>query len=64
VDKLVSDILELLRKDARRPFTDVAQKLNISEGTIRNRVARRLDNQTVQFVGLIDPTKWGMMPQR
>jgi len=59
VDKLDSDILELLRKDARRPFTDIAQQLGTSEGTVRNRVARLTQNQTVQFVGLIDPNQVG-----
>lgn len=59
MDKLDSDILELLRKDARRPFTDIAQQLGTSEGTVRNRVARLTQNQTVQFVGLIDPNQVG-----
>lgn len=59
MDKLDSAILESLHKDARRPFTDVAQELGISEGTVRNRVARLLEDQMVQFVGLIDPNRMG-----
>lgn len=59
MDKLDSEILELLRKDARRPYTDIAQQLGTSEGTVRNRVARLIQNQTVQFVGLIDPNQVG-----
>jgi len=59
MDQLDKTILEALHKDARRPFTDVAQELGISEGTVRNRVARLLENKTVQFVGLIDPNQMG-----
>ena len=59
MDKLDSEILELLRKDARRPYTDIAKQLGYSEGTIRNRVARLIKSQTVQFVGLIDPNQVG-----
>jgi Lrp/AsnC family transcriptional regulator for asnA, asnC and gidA len=59
MDKLDSEILELLRKDARRPYTDIALQLGTSEGTVRNRVARLIQNQTVQFVGLIDPNQVG-----
>ncbi|MFH2040219.1 MAG: AsnC family transcriptional regulator [Chloroflexota bacterium] len=39
IDKLDSDSLELLCKDARKPFTDIAQQLGISEGTVRSLVA-------------------------
>ena len=59
MDKLDRTILNALHKDARRPFTDVAQELDISEGTVRNRVTRLLANKTVQFVGLIDPNQMG-----
>ena len=59
MDKLDSEILALLRKDARKPYTEIADQLGTSEGTVRNRVARLLQNQTVQFVGLIDPNQVG-----
>jgi len=59
MDQLDTTILNALRKDARRPYTEVAQELGISEGTVRNRVNRMLENKTVQFVGLIDPNQLG-----
>lgn len=59
MDQLDLTILHSLRKDARKPFTDVAQDLGVSEGTVRNRVARLLKDRTVQFVGLIDPEQMG-----
>jgi Lrp/AsnC family transcriptional regulator for asnA, asnC and gidA len=59
MDKTDLSILELLQRDARRSFTDIANELNISEGTVRNRVARLVEKKTVQFVGLIDPNQLG-----
>ena len=37
------------------PFTEIANVLGVSEGTIRNRVTRLVDEQIVQIVGLVDP---------
>ena len=33
-------ILEILRKNARTPYTEIAMALNISEGTVRKRVMK------------------------
>lgn len=52
-------ILSCLQKDARRSFTDIANELNVSEGTVRNRVSRLMEKRTIQLVGLIDPNQLG-----
>jgi Lrp/AsnC family transcriptional regulator for asnA, asnC and gidA len=59
MDKLDLAILSILQINGRRPFTDIAQKLGVSEGTIRNRVNRLIDNQTLQIVGLVNPNSLG-----
>ena len=41
------------------PFTDIAKTLNVSEGTVRNRVARLIDEQVIHIVGMLDPTRVG-----
>ena len=33
-------ILNILRRDARTPYTEIADRVNTSEGTVRNRVDR------------------------
>jgi len=38
VDTLDREILDVLRRDARRPYTEIAADLDVSEGTVRNRV--------------------------
>jgi Lrp/AsnC family transcriptional regulator for asnA, asnC and gidA len=59
MDSIDHKILLILQKDGRKPFTDIAKELDISEGTVRNRVTRLLDDDIVQIVGLIDPYQLG-----
>ncbi len=58
-DSLDLAILELLRSDGRRPYTEIAHALGVSEGTVRNRVARLVQKGVMQIVGLIDPIRMG-----
>ncbi len=58
-DDLDLAILELLRFDGRKPYTEIAQALRVSEGTVRNRVARLIEKGIMQIVGLIDPVRMG-----
>jgi Lrp/AsnC family transcriptional regulator for asnA, asnC and gidA len=39
IDETDARILELLEEDARRSFTEIAEKLNVSESAIRKRVS-------------------------
>ena len=55
MDQLDFNILAHLQRDGRMPYTEIASNLGVSEGTIRNRVTRLIDDQVVQIVGLIDP---------
>jgi Lrp/AsnC family transcriptional regulator for asnA, asnC and gidA len=41
------------------PFTDIAKSLDISEGTVRNRVARLIQERVLQIVGMVDPYRLG-----
>ena len=59
MDKLDLSILASLQTDGRRPFTDIAQELGVSEGTVRNRVSKLIDQQVLHIVGLVDPTSLG-----
>ncbi|HID33120.1 MAG TPA: Lrp/AsnC family transcriptional regulator [Anaerolineae bacterium] len=58
-DDLDLAILEHLRSDGRKPYTEIAQALSVSEGTVRNRVARLIEKGVMQIVGLIDPLRMG-----
>ena len=38
IDSVDKGILKDLIKDARKPYTDIAKKLNVSSGTIHQRI--------------------------
>lgn len=40
MDDLDREILSILRRDSRTPYTEIANRVGTSEGTIRNRVER------------------------
>jgi Lrp/AsnC family transcriptional regulator for asnA, asnC and gidA len=60
MDDLDLAIISHLRNDGRKPFTEIASVLDVSEGTIRNRVSRLLEEKVIQIVGLTDPYKLGL----
>jgi Lrp/AsnC family transcriptional regulator, regulator for asnA, asnC and gidA len=59
MDKLDLDIIAFLQPDGRKPFTEIARALDVSEGTVRNRVSRLVEERILQIVGLIDPSALG-----
>ncbi|MDD1767319.1 MAG: Lrp/AsnC family transcriptional regulator [Methanomassiliicoccales archaeon] len=48
IDHLDEKIIEILKRDSRRPFVDIANQLKVSEGTIRSRVRKLIDDNIVQ----------------
>jgi DNA-binding Lrp family transcriptional regulator len=48
VDDLDRRILTILRRDARTPYTEIAQQVGTSEGTVRNRVERLQDEGVIE----------------
>ena len=54
-DKLNKSIIAMLQQDGRMPFAEIAQVLNVSEGTIRNRVNGMKHAGMLQIVAVADP---------
>ena len=48
MDDLDREILDILRRDARTPYTEIADQVGTSEGTIRNRVERMVDSGVIE----------------
>ena len=48
IDYLDEKIIEILKRDSRRPFVDIANQLKVSEGTIRSRVRKLVDDNIIQ----------------
>jgi Lrp/AsnC family transcriptional regulator for asnA, asnC and gidA len=54
-DALDRRILGLLNRDGRASNKDIAAALNVSEGTVRNRIRKLSDAGALRVAGLIDP---------
>ena len=48
MDDLDQEILDILRRDARAPYTEIAEQVGTSEGTVRNRVERLLEEGIIE----------------
>ena len=48
MDDLDRQILSILRRDARTPYTEIADEIGTSEGTVRNRVDRLTDEGIIE----------------
>jgi Lrp/AsnC family transcriptional regulator for asnA, asnC and gidA len=59
LDALDNRILELLQRDGRIAFREVARMLGVSEGTIRTRTNRMQSEGVLTFAAIADPLKMG-----
>lgn len=48
MDELDRRILHSLRRDARKPYTEIAEEVGTSEGTVRNRVERMVEEGIIE----------------
>jgi DNA-binding Lrp family transcriptional regulator len=48
MDDLDRQILDILRRDARTPYTEIADRVGTSEGTVRNRVDRLVEEGVIE----------------
>lgn len=54
IDAINISIINHLR-DGRAPFKKIAESLSLSEGTVRARVKRLMDEGVLEIAGLVDP---------
>ncbi|MES2210108.1 MAG: Lrp/AsnC family transcriptional regulator [Chloroflexota bacterium] len=52
-------IIEHLQSDGRRPFTQIATEIGVSEAAVRARTNRLIERGILQIVGVADPEKLG-----
>ncbi len=61
LDGLDRRILNILQRNARKSFRNIAKQLKVSDATIRSRVARLEQNNIIKgFTTLVDPEQAGM----
>jgi Lrp/AsnC family transcriptional regulator for asnA, asnC and gidA len=59
LDELDFNILSCLQQDGRMSFTIMAELLKVSVGTIRTRVNKLIEDETVSIIGRVDADKVG-----
>ncbi|HNV98105.1 MAG TPA: Lrp/AsnC family transcriptional regulator [Chitinophagales bacterium] len=59
LDELDYQILEQLIRDGRKSFTDIADELNVSVGTVRNRYNAFIEHDLLTIIGRVNPEKIG-----
>ena len=60
VDEVDREIIRLLQRDGRTSNTDIARALEVTETTIRKRIARLIDEDLVNVVAVPTPRAVGM----
>ena len=59
MDELDTKIIEILQEDGRASNAGIARKVGVSEGTVRRRLKRLIQEKYIQVVALPDPVKMG-----
>lgn len=59
LDDVDRKIIAELQADGRRPYTQIAPSVGLSEGAVRQRVQRLVDGGVVQIVAVTDPRVLG-----
>ena len=57
LDDLDNGLIAILARDARTSNKEIAARLGVSEGTVRNRVRRLTEGGVLRLSGLVDPDK-------
>ncbi|MGD1118710.1 MAG: Lrp/AsnC family transcriptional regulator [Dehalococcoidales bacterium] len=60
LDELGQKIIQELQADARQSFREIGRKLEVSEGTVRNRVKSLINNDTMKISAIPNPERLGM----
>jgi Lrp/AsnC family transcriptional regulator, regulator for asnA, asnC and gidA len=63
VDQIDEEIIRQLQRDGRRPYTQLAKAVGLSEAAVRQRVQRLLESGVMQVVAVTDPMQLGMKRQ-
>jgi Lrp/AsnC family transcriptional regulator for asnA, asnC and gidA len=59
MDELDRKIIGILQQDGRASNAKIARQLGVSEGTIRRRLKRLIEDEVIQVLALPEPSKLG-----
>ncbi|WP_018923307.1 Lrp/AsnC family transcriptional regulator [Salsuginibacillus kocurii] len=63
LDQMDFSILNYLQENGKRPYSEIARLLDVSEGTIRSRINKMLKNGVFEFIIHTNPNKVGLNVQ-
>lgn len=63
LDDLDHDIIALLSEDASRTYVALAQRLGVTDVTVRNRMRKLVDAEVMRIVAIVDPWRVGRRVQ-
>jgi len=63
VDEIDAQLIRHLQVDGRRPYTQLAREVGLSEAAVRQRIQRLLDGGVMQIVAVTDPLQLGLHRQ-
>ena len=63
IDAIDEEIIRQLQTDGRRPYTQLAKVVGLSEAAVRQRVQRLLETGVMQVVAVTDPLSLGLRRQ-
>jgi Lrp/AsnC family transcriptional regulator for asnA, asnC and gidA len=59
MDELDSKIIAMLQEDGRASNAGIARRVGVSEGTVRRRLKRLIQEEYIRVLALLDPGKMG-----
>ena len=59
MDDFDKNIIDILESDGRSSNSEIARKIGVSEGTIRRRLKKLIDNKTITVLAISDPRQMG-----
>ncbi|MDA1227338.1 MAG: Lrp/AsnC family transcriptional regulator [Chloroflexi bacterium] len=58
-----SNIISILQEDGRASNSGIARRVGVSEGTVRRRLKRLIDEEYIHVIAMLDPGKLGYRPE-
>ena len=59
MDELDTKVISMLQEDGRASNAGIARRVGVSEGTVRRRLKRLIQEEYIRVVALLDPGKMG-----
>jgi len=59
MDDLDSNIISMLQEDGRASNAGIARQVGVTEGTVRRRLKRLVDEEYIHVIAMLDPGKLG-----